>query len=235
MIINHEVPIACIRQATFNDYGYALAHNFENEDYRRYFAELSESQLVYLDNSAFELGESVPADYLKKCAGALSYRCMIFLPDVRNDSKETIKRSQEFIKHLPDCECWGVIQGRDLDEQMECLDKMLELTYNIAVPYGGPDRVAFMGNASGILRRNNARVHLLGLRSMHELKQLRNNDIVFSIDTSLPVVTGIKGVELNMDTPKDPTMVWDLNVSALPAMVYRNADFFRKIALGDGD
>lgn len=232
MLINHEVPIKCLEQATFNDYGYALAHNFTDAQYREYFINLSKDTRTYLDNSAFELGHSIDPAYLKQCADLLDrFHTRVFLPDVPGDAQKTISMSREFASYI-EGQVWGVIQGKTDAELRKCLEALLKLTDNIAIPYRNIDRVKFLHDNKDLLKYYNVQVHLLGLASMHELAELSGNEFVFSIDTSLPVVLGLKGITLTMDSIKDPTPVWDFDVDELPDLVFKNAEFFRKIANG---
>lgn len=231
VLINHEVPVKNLEEATFNDYGYALAHNLENESYREYFCQLVKTKPVYLDNSAFELGRSVPAEYLEECYAVLDHNCKVFLPDVLGNAQETVALSQEFTQVIKG-PCWGVIQGKDIEEQSWCLKQMLKITDSIALPYISVDRPKFLEVNDAVLSRNGVQIHLLGVRDMRELVSIKQHPNIVSVDTSLPVVLGCFGETLTLDSPKNATPVWDIDVDKLPEQVYKNAEFFRSMVNG---
>lgn len=230
--INHEVPTKYLgADLWFNDYEYALAHNFYNSDYTEYFkSTIKQGKEVYLDNSAFELGESVSADILQNCVDALEGKAYVFLPDAVGDAARTLSLSRDFASQLRGVNTWGVIQGKDDAEVDALLREMALITKNIALPYRGPDRYSFIKRNFSFLYNNNIRIHLLGLRAVWDLLPLKEfSSILVSIDTSLPVVTGFLGVRLGYETPKPKEQVWQLdNGNAfLPTLVYTNAAFFR--------
>lgn len=232
MLINHEVPISCLGQDWFNDYGYALAHNFNDRAYVEHFKSLVDKGIdVYLDNSAFELGESVKEDHLIDCLDALGGNAWLFLPDKVKDSEETLRRSSQLAKvvHGPK---WGVIQGETNDELDYCLKEMLKLTHLVALPYRVMDRKEFIERNRELLTNAQCSIHLLGVGDIRELAALASEPLVRSVDTSLPVVTGIHGTKLGLDTPKDTTPVWGFTTTELPDLVYRNTTFFRSVTKG---
>lgn len=230
--INHEVPVKYLDcDLWFNDYEYALAHNFEDSDYVNYFLKkVKEGRTVYLDNSAFELGESVGADVLQNCVDALEGKPYVFLPDAVGDAARTLSLSCDFASQLRGVNTWGVMQGKDDAEVDALLREMAVITKNIALPYRGPDRYSFIKRNFSFLYNNNIRIHLLGLRAVRDLLPLKEfSSILVSIDTSLPVVTGFLGVRLGYETPKPKEQVWQLDSgnAFLPTLVYTNAAFFR--------
>ena len=230
--INHEVPVKYLdNDLWFNDYEYALAHNFEDSDYAKYFlSKVKEGRTVYLDNSAFELGESVSADVLQNCVDKLEGKPYVFLPDAVGDASRTLALSRDFASQLSGVKTWGVIQGKDDADVDALLREMTALTKNIALPYRGPDRYNFLKRNYSFLYNNNIRIHLLGLQQLADLFLVKGaKDVIESIDTSLPVVTGFKGIMLEYYTPKPPEQVWSMQTGAdiLPTLVYTNAAFFR--------
>lgn len=233
--INHEVPIQCLGQTWFNDYEYALAHNFDQPHYVDHFrAAANAGRTVYLDNSAFELGGSVDLDYLVQCWRLIDdgknggWHSWVFLPDVPGDAQRTLELSREAAKCIGaeiKARAWGVIQGKTNEELDACLREMVGIADGIAIPYRIPDRGGFIKRNLDFLRDRFPDIHLLGLNMLADLKPvfeaagaLRN----ISLDTSLPVVTGLKHIALEPYTKKPDTQVWHIKASALPRLVYEN-------------
>ena len=230
--INHEVPVKYLNSDLwFNDYEYALAHNFTDDAYKSYFKRaVNQGRTVYLDNSAFELGESVGLDVLQQCVDDLEGKAYVFLPDAVGDASRTLSLSCDFASQLRGVNTWGVMQGKDDAELDALLREMAVITKNIALPYRGPDRYSFIKRNFSFLYNNNIRIHLLGLRAVQDLLPFKEfSSILVSIDTSLPVVTGLLGVRLGYETPKPKEQVWQLDSgdAFLPSLVYTNAAFFR--------
>lgn len=232
--INHEVPVAYLdADLWFNDYEYALAHNFNNPDYVKHFKDAAKlGRTVYLDNSAFELGESVSKDILQQCVDALEGQAYVFLPDAVGDAARTLSLSRDFASQLGGAKTWGVIQGKSFEEADYCLKEMVEITHNIALPYRGPDRYEFVVRNAEFLRANKIRLHLLGVSTLNDLIPLGvYRDLIVSVDTSLPIVLGFKGIRMGYGTEKPKEQVWELtsNYSSnfLPKFAYINAAFFR--------
>lgn len=233
--INHEVPVKYLDDDLwFNDYEYALAHNFADDACKSYFKRaVNQGRTVYLDNSAFELGESVGLDVLQQCVDDLEGKAYVFLPDAVGDASRTLSLSRDFASQLRGVKTWGVMQGKDDAEVDALLREMAVITKNIALPYRGPDRYSFIKRNFSFLYNNNIRIHLLGLRAVQDLLPFKEfSSILVSIDTSLPVVTGLLGVRLGYETPKPKEQVWQLDSgdAFLPTLVYTNAAFFRATA-----
>lgn len=234
--INHEVPLKYLdADLWFNDYEYALAHNFSDLNYIDHFRKaIKTGRTVYLDNSAFELGESVSARDLMACLDRLGGSAYVFLPDAVGDSERTLSLSSNFANKLKatNCPMWGVIQGQSNEEVDHCLKEMVKITHNIALPYRGPDRYEFVVRNIEFIRANSIKVHLLGVNTLSNLIPLGvYSDIITSVDTSLPVVLGFKDIKMGYRTEKPKEQVWELtdNYSSnfLPKLAYINAAFFR--------
>ena len=237
--INHEVPTKYLgADLWFNDYEYALAHNFCNLDYIEYFkCAIKQGKEVYLDNSAFELGESVSADILQNCVDDLEGKAYVFLPDAVGDAARTLSLSRDFASQLRGTKTWGVIQGKDDAEVDELLRELTQITSNIALPYRGPNRFKFLERNYEFLKTNNIKIHLLGLNQVADILPMNIfSDILISIDTSLPIVTGIKGEALTLSSPKPREQVWQMDTGEdfLPVQAYVNAAFFRATVRGVG-
>lgn len=230
--INHEVPTKYLgADLWFNDYEYALAHNFCDSNYIEHFkCAIKQGKEVYLDNSAFELGESVGADILQNCVDALEGKAYVFLPDAVGDAARTLSLSRDFASQLDGVKTWGVIQSKDDQEADELLRELTQITGNIALPYRGPNRSKFLERNYEFLKTNNIKIHLLGLNQVADILPMNIfSDILISIDTSLPIVTGIKGETLTLSSPKPREQVWQMSTGEdfLPVQAYINAAFFR--------
>ena len=62
MLVSHEVPISLLKYSqNFNDYDYCLLHlTYDHQEYKNYYIDaIKKGRKVLLDNSLFELGDSL--------------------------------------------------------------------------------------------------------------------------------------------------------------------------------
>jgi len=220
--IAHEAPISIlneIQQQT--DYDYALVHLFETHpEYYNFFykARHERHRDVLLDNSIFELGEAFDsskyADWIAKLQP--SY---YVLPDVLENGEGTIENYIKFSESYIDIPGVriGTVQGRSYDELVNCYRFMSENSDMIAISF---DLSYYLGTGIGankLQRQCNGRIrfvknliadgiwnfnkphHLLGCSLAKEFRFYKEHCIhnIHSIDTSNPVVAGIKGFLYN--------------------------------------
>lgn len=213
MLISHEVPISLLKNSKkFNDYDYCLVHLIDlYPEYKQYYIDaVKKGRQVLLDNSLFELGDSVSSYKLVK--GILEIKPTWYvIPDCFNNSTVTMKRFDEFCKQYPDLPGLkiGVVQGDTLKELIKCYKFMSEKADKIAIPF---DSVVF----NDIVKTHNPLInycfgrrefikllikegiwnkekphHLLGCSLAREFGFDLYRENIESIDTSNPIVSGL--------------------------------------------
>ena len=129
--ISHEIPRCLIdeHQDFISDYQFVLLHKIlEDKDYAEMVCDFANNgEFTYLDNSCFELGESLDNDILYEWFQRLEPDFVV-LPDVLGDRKRTLERSIEFANDYPDTIPNGmpVIQGATPDEMIDCYNDFTE-------------------------------------------------------------------------------------------------------------
>ena len=214
MLVSHESPISILdKSVNYNDYDYALVHLFETHpDYYQFFKDsVSKGREVLLDNSIFELGESFNSDKFAKYAKELKPSYYI-VPDVLEDGYATIKSYHNFVNKYPDLPGLkiGAIQGKTYDEIVDCYNYMSENADYIAISFDfsyyivsgkgktklerwcdGRRRLISQLKDDGIWNPYKPH-HLLGCSLAKEFKNYEGDSSIRSVDTSNPVVAGIK-------------------------------------------
>lgn len=225
MKIAHESPNSIFNEAqSLTDYDYALVHLFEeNEQYYENFRQaLIKGREVILDNSIFELGEAfnsvVYADWIWKLSPT-----WYILPDSLENAEKTVQNAKNFLQDfstgLPGKKI-GVVQGENFGELVWCYKELVKLGVDmIGISF---DYSYYQSNFSSMGKlkawsygrwtflRELARtaefnsdipIHLLGCSLPQEFKwyskefQLEYGINIYSVDTSNPVVCGLKGIE----------------------------------------
>ena len=197
----------------FADFDFILAHKvLGDEKYADWYKE--SGKVKFVDNSVNELGEPLPIDKMKeafeKVGGAY-----VVAPDYISDAEKTIASYTECIKAFPENRVVGVIQGPTFTDALECLKAYGKGI--IAVPYDlcsqkidppwlmGLRRCLFVSNIpkdQGIL------VHLLGFNSLEEFFWYQNSPIIMSIDTGVPILLGLEGLDIldPLESKEEPTL-----------------------------
>jgi len=221
MYVSHESPISFLKESRkYNDYDYALVHLFETHPvYYQFFKDsINLGRQVLLDNSIFELGESFDSEKFAKYAKELKPSFYI-VPDVLEDGYATIKSFSEFINKYPDLPGLkiGAVQGKTYDEIVDCYRYMSDYADYIAISFDfsyylvngigktklerwcdGRRRLINQLKADGIWNSNKPH-HLLGCSLAKEFKSYVGDRSIRSVDTSNPVVAGIKELRYNGD------------------------------------
>jgi len=262
MKIAHEAPLGIINQIQMRtDYDYALVHLFEeSEAYYKFFKEaVAKGRYVILDNSIFELGEAFDADKFAHYVQALKPAAYI-VPDVLEDSQGTIANFEEWNKkyeNVPGLKI-GVVQGKDYDDICRCYDYMNQKADIIAISFDysyyeeqypdeetkyhswarGRQELLTQMLSEGKINQQKPH-HLLGAGLPQEFAYYKLWDWIDSVDTSNPVVHGLKGIRYERqpqydiyglstkDSTKLFTMIDDKIDLALLDDVYYNIDMFR--------
>lgn len=216
MLVSHEVPIALLKKSrAFNDYDYCLVHLLDQyEEYAEFYKESIElGRHVLLDNSIFELGIAFDSDRFAKHVEELNpYEYIV--PDALEDYNTTIRNFINFdekYRGLPGRRI-GVVQGKTWEELVDCYRFMSERADKIAISfdYSYYHSIALEGNKwerftkgrqcfieclidENIINKNKPH-HLLGCSLPQEFKKYRDFKWVETIDTSNPIVHGIKNI-----------------------------------------
>ena len=219
--IAHEAPKSIFDEVNkLTDYDYALVHLFEeDEEYLAQFKKaVSKGREVILDNSIFELEEAFDADKFNKWVNELKPTWYI-VPDALEDAGKTCDQMEDWIDKGYGYEGSGkigVVQGRTYDEIVDCYNYMNKTAdvdmiaisfdysyYTQSVPHANKyvswmlGRVKLLGDLlrDGVI--NTAKPHhLLGCGLPQEFSFYKHSDYdwIYSLDTSNPVVHGIKGI-----------------------------------------
>jgi len=216
--IGHESPISIFEEVQdLTDYDYFLVHLFEERlEYLTKFERSKEKgRVTYLDTSIFELGTAFEtskfADWVQRLEPDY-----YFMPDVLESYKGTIRSAALWVdkyRHLPGTPV-GVVQGRTLEELFNCysfMDTILDVDmiaisfdysfYQTYFPHPNKFVSWAMGRVrllqeldkAGVLNRNKKH-HLLGVALPLEGLFYKDMPWITSIDTSNPVVHGIKNI-----------------------------------------
>jgi|TARA_A100001015_G_scaffold304810_1_gene396598 hypothetical protein len=219
MLVSHESPISILKESRdYNNYDYALVHLFETHpEYYNFFKDsIKMGRQVLLDNSIFELGKSFDPKKFAKYVKELKPNFYI-VPDVLEDGYKTIKSFHDFVnKHtdLPGIKI-GVVQGKTYDELVDCYKYMSDNADYIAISFDysyylvtGTGKTKLQRYASGRYKFINDLKrdgiwndfkphHLLGCSLAKEFSFYDNDRTIRSVDTSNPVVAGIKELRYN--------------------------------------
>ena len=219
--IAHEAPIDIFEEVQrVTDYDYALVHLLEqNGRYRDTFERaVKKGREVILDNSIFELEEAFEADRFAMWVERLKPTWYI-IPDALEDAEKTMQQAYNWIKTYKDIpgKKIGVVQGKTYQEIKDCyraMDKIAKVDmiaisfdysyYTDSVPHPNKyvswmlGRVKLLGDLvrDGIINKDKPH-HLLGCGLPQEFSFYKHADynFIYSLDTSNPVVHGLKGIE----------------------------------------
>ena len=258
MKIAHEAPLSIFdRVQSLTDYDYALVHLFEeNKDYYNKFVEARDKgREIILDNSIFELGTAFDADRFAYWVEKLKPTYYI-VPDVLEDSSGTIDSFDSFVEKYPDLpgKRIAVAQGKTLQDMIDCYEYLayhdkvdkpaISFDYsffNDAVKdmnlpnkyyewmFGRQMLLSHMVEHD-IVNKDKPH-HLLGCGLPQEFKDYTHYEWVDSLDTSNPVVHGIKGIRYmdhgleNKESVKLFTMIEEDVLASWDNIVYNIGRF----------
>lgn len=229
--IAHEAPKSIFEDVQkVTDYDYALVHLFEeDEQYLNQFKEaIRKGREVILDNSIFELEEAFDADRFAYWINELRPTWYI-VPDALEDAKKTMSQMASWNMKYADKvygKKIGVVQGKTYKQIVGCYEYMDKLAnvdmiaisfdysyYTKSIVHPNKyvswmlGRVKLLGDLvkDGIINEDKPH-HLLGSSLYWEGQFYKHSDYywIYSMDTSNPVVFGIKGREyegLTFDKP----------------------------------
>ena len=221
--IAHESPKSIFKEVQkHTDYDYALVHLFEEDpEYLKQFQEAKEAgREIILDNSIFELEEAFDAEKFAGWVLELKPDWYI-VPDALEDAKKTVQQMTEWnnkYKNLPGKKI-GVVQGKTYEQIKLCYEYMDKIAnvdmiaisfdysyYTETVPHPNKyvswmlGRVKLLGDLlrDGVINEEKKH-HLLGCGLPQEFSFYSDYKWIYSLDTSNPVVHGIKGVPYRED------------------------------------
>jgi len=222
--IAHESPKSIFEDVQkHTDYDYALVHLFEeDEEYLKQFKKaIAKGREVILDNSIFELEEAFDADRFTYWIKELRPTWYI-VPDALENTKKTMSQMAEWnLKYVNKVsgKKIGVVQGKTYQEIAGCyqyMDKIAEVDmiaisfdysyYTKSFPHPNKyvswmlGRVKLLGDllTDGFINEDKHH-HLLGCGLPQEFSFYSQYPWIYSLDTSNPVVHGIKGIGYRSD------------------------------------
>lgn len=218
-LISHEIPVALFNQHfSINDYPYLLTHLLHKDSkhydgsYAVFYREIvKEYEYSILDNSAFELGDSVGADMLYS-VGENYKPSHLILPDKLHNMQETLYRCDCYIKEFGNVSTpkfIGVLQGNTMDELYQLYEHYLNEPKIdvVAIPYDifkGEDKLHRVNVVEDLIIHfygdpRFKKLHLLGCATPQEFcyYQRENHKFIKSIDTSAPIMYGWEGVKFS--------------------------------------
>ena len=223
--IAHEAPLDIFEEVQrLTDYDYALVHLLEqNGRYRDTFERaVKKGREVILDNSIFELGEAFESERFAMWIERLKPTWYI-IPDALEHCERTCTKASLWrINHrnIPG-KTIGVVQGKTYEEIVQCYDfmnkdmdvDMIAISfdysyYQVSVPHPNKyvswmlGRVKLLGDLvrDDVINKDKPH-HLLGCGLPQEFSFYKHADynFIYSLDTSNPVVHGIKGITYSSD------------------------------------
>ena len=235
--IAHESPKSIFKTIqSLTDYDYALVHLFEeDEEYLNLFKEAKkEGREIILDNSIFELEEAFDAERFAYWIKELEPTWYI-VPDALENSWKTCMQMADWNENYRDIpgKKIGVVQGKTYEEIKTCYEYMNNIAnvdmiaisfdysyYRESVPHPNKyvswmlGRVKLLGDLlrDGIINEKKPH-HLLGCGLPQEFAFYKDYEWVYSLDTSNPVVHGIKGI------PYTDQGLWDKESQKLFEMI----------------
>ena len=217
MKISHEIPKQLFPyHDLISDYPYVLGHLLNNDrGYTEFYKEkLKIAPYSILDNSAFELGQSIPSEELYELGEEFKPTHLV-LPDKVNDYKQTMENAIEYLgKYRSFTQKYiGVCQGDTFDQIADCVDFYVDKGVDIiALPFDlVPDsdyltvRFRFLNwwysNRYTYKASGTYKFHLLGCQNPVEFLLFKHNQThlqryLHSLDTSSPIVNGWSGNRL---------------------------------------
>lgn len=262
----HEAPKSIFKEVqNVTDGDYALVNLFdEDPEYYQLFVDaLADGREVILDNGVFELGKAWDAEEFVKWIRKLQPTYYI-VPDVLEDGELTVARFFEFINKYPNLpgKRIGVAQGRNYHEMVWCYKAIEPYCDMVAISFdfswfqhpdsaSSPYTQAMVGRrmvlkemaCTGIINRSKPH-HLLGVMLPQEVRYYTNPnqkdmfDWIYSIDTSNPVVHGLKGIRYmghgldSKESQKLYTMINSQVSEEQLRVVLHNIEIFRRFCNG---
>lgn len=191
MIIINNVPTEYTAEFPC-EMDFILPHKLINdENYKNYYVNKLDDVYKILDNSVFELGESLNPHILFNWA-ALVNAHEIIIPDVYGDMKKTLRAMEDFLdeKESNRYNLMAVPQGKNQEELIMCLHVMVKNPRIYSIGFNKLwDRKTWEGYIQQTVKYK--QVHLLGTNKLSDWV-LGCADIIRSADSRVlsKLVTG---------------------------------------------
>lgn len=217
----HEAPISIFNQVQAQTDGdYALVNLFET--YPEYYMQMHDAvkagREVILDNGVFELGEAFDSEVFARWVEQLKPTYYI-VPDVLENYPKTVQRFVQFRDEFPNLpgKVMAVAQGATPKDFIQCYQALEPLCDKIGISFDcgwyhrysmssnpwvrlmeGRQRLLTFMDDMGIINRDKLH-HLLGVALPQDMLFYQNVPWIDSVDTSNPVVHGLKGIKYMPD------------------------------------
>ena len=220
----------------FSDFSFVLAKKFlEDEAYADFYKHIGGHTIV--DCSTNEEGEPVDVEDLITVSNLVNAH-FIVAPDWFGDAEKTVHEYKQFIEKVSPEKVIGVLQGQTFADAIGCIESYLGV---IAVPYAicsnkATDSPKLMELRRALIVSNIPKdrwVHLFGFTTLSEFFWYQERPNVASIDTGIPVLLGLQGLDILddlelKDIPTDKQMdKYELEAKGWTA-ICRNIALMRK-------
>ena len=217
MLLALECPTSMLDMVQpFADFDWILADKFlKDEEYAEFYRQSSNTKVV--DNSVTELGEPMTIEDLKIVVEDVKADIVVS-PDWINDFEKTTEAYREFSQvTFEGCTptIAGVLQGSTPEEALRCLGVYRDIG-TVMVPYrvGGsekkdPDWLKALRRQLVVTHiPKDWSVHLLGFTTLNEFSWYSRMPNVVSIDTDVPIRSGLMQVDFDdFDRMKDTSKI----------------------------
>lgn len=169
--------------APLADFHYALAHLWENPEYRKNFEEaFLRGEEIWLDNSINELGYPIPTEKMLEIGPQLNPSAM-----VANESKDPIENLKCIVESIIEYRKQGfsgqiIGTWRGGKKELMFLENICDI---VALPYD-------LLRNSPLTKETSKKYHYFGFRNLDELRLFPPR----SLDTSVPIRLGYMGVDI---------------------------------------
>lgn len=195
MKFSFEIPIHSLEKLdSEQDYLFILGHHLENQKYFDYCK--NSKKFKILDNSAYELGESIPPKKLLEYAILLNVN-VIILPDKIYDLKRSEQLEKIFFDELTKTKykfkLMKVVCGDNIDEYLENLIKSAKnKKYDILGLSQSrnnltPNLSFCMKYLTTKVKDFNKDIHLLGMTTPFEIIEAKQWKQIKTVDTGRPI------------------------------------------------
>ena len=243
---------SCQMWQSHTDYDYALVHLFvQSMEYYDFFEDAmkNKNREVILDNSVFELGTAMSTYEYATWVDTLKPTAYI-IPDVLEDMEQTIHNIEDWKYDLPG-ETIGVLQGKSTAEIIECYKAIVDKVDRIAIsfdmsffetqfPHTANKYYSWMrgrlellyGMRDQNILKSGKKHHLLGCSLPQEFVTYRSDftDILYSLDTSNPVLHGLHNVPYEWCKFSDHYMLDEKNTSKMVNFIKDDVAFSADVA-----
>lgn len=236
MELSFEIPLPHLKEyLSVSCFPFGLAHLMLDQSYKHAGTYHTIMQGCLLDNSMYEL-QDVPLTNAELLEAAKVCRpCSVVAPDWMDQATKTLDATEDLRTMLLNTgtlrgvKVSGVVQGRDLQERLECFYQLQAWGCRpICFPFR-TDRASVIGHlhAQGLFVESGW-YHLLGLQHLTELAWRFPGR--WSLDTAKP----FKGVKLHLGSLRGLGRLdvhKELSERAR-RIAFRNIAYFRKISIG---